>query len=178
MKRVNYYFLFIPLLLLSLQGQCQSGMSSVDTLTAYRAPLNVRLYSGEIKLTRQQGLEAMRENKRTINQWIAGTSISTMGFLSAGAGVGLAYIALKGETVTAEDITGKLVVYKVRDQVTLAAGLLSFVLGASLVQVGVDKKMEGIRRFNMTRRVKNQENVSLNFGLVGTDKIGFTIKLP
>lgn len=180
MKRVNYFFFIIPLLLLSLQSKCQSGtgISSVDTLISYRTLCNVRLNIGEIKLARKQGLEAMIGNKRAVTQWITGTSISYSGFAVAGIGVGLTYVALKYDNNTEWYNPSELVVYRVRNQVALAAGLLSFVIGASLVQVGVDRKVKSIRTFNATQRTTNRENVTLNFGLVGGDKIGFTIKLP
>jgi hypothetical protein len=178
MKYSAASFLFVGMLFFSFQSSCQWDKQNFDTLTSYRTPFNVRLYLGEIKLTRQQGLEAIKENKSTLKKWLVGSSISTVGFATAGAGVALAYVALKGETITAPDITGKLVTYKARDQVLLGAGLLSFVVGASMVQVGVDKKMEEIRRFNKIQRSANQEKVTLNFGLQGKDKIGFTVKIP
>lgn len=178
MKYSVFSFLLVGLFFLSFQGKCQWDGQNLDTLTAYRTPFNVRLYLGEIRLTRQQGLEVLKRNSRAKKQWFVGSTISTVGFATAGAGAALAYVALKGETVTAPDIAGKLVTYKVRNQVTLAAGLLAFVVGGSMVQVGVDKKMQEIRVFNGSLRATKQEKVSLNFGLQGRDKIGFTVKLP
>lgn len=170
--------LVLGLLCFSMQSQAQWKSSISDTLIVYRTPFGARLYLGEIKLTREQGVLLMKENRSTSRSWKAGNVISTMGFVTAGAGLYLSYVSLKGETVTAPDFTGNLVTYKVRDQLSLAAGLVTFVVGASLIQVGVDKKIGVIRRFNTNQKGEKLEKVTLNFGLQDINRIGFRVKLP
>jgi hypothetical protein len=166
------YFIVLPFFICCLKAYAQKP----DTLFFKRAFLTTHIYQDGIKLSGGKLTKVFSINKQSKIKYTWSNILKPIGPVVTVAGVGLAYVALKGVDAKAT-IDGQQIDYKIRSLPKLLMGLGLVVSGLCIVESSNELAQHAVDIYNVKQKStpKTSHINKIQFGLTESIAIGFTI---
>lgn len=167
------------ILYLVISSGCLNGYAQKpDTLNAKRLFLATHVYRDQIKLSSGKLTKIFGTTKQSKIKYTWSNILKPIGPVVAVAGVGLAYVALKGVDAKAT-IDGQQIDYKVRSLPKLLMGLGLVVSGLCMVESSNELAQHAVDIYNVKQKStpKTSHINKIQFGLTESHAVGFKIFL-